>query len=255
MPFSHIASRGISEVYNIGSLYVTDHFGNSIPIARDTQINLDSTDPKIIEVPEMVVLPKGESFVDFPITTKGNEGFTIIHAESAGIKFDSEFDVNSSIYTTRLSLFVSPLEDQFVQVGKQYEMVAFVDDEFGEAIEGVNVIFVGINLEFFPFEATTDQFGGVTVLMKVLDEEPDVFPSVQVFAEKLGYIEDDTVLEFLLKVEEIKDETILGIPPMILAVIIIGIVGGSGAIAFFFLRKSKTAEEQEAADLEDEELI
>jgi len=95
----------------------------------------------------------------------------------------------------------------------------------------------------------------VTVLMEVNNEVPDVFPSVQVFADKPGYVADDTVLEFQFMIEEIRDETILGIPPMILGVIIIGIIGGTGAIAFFFLRKTKTTEEQEEADLEDEELI
>ena len=91
--------------------------------------------------------------------------------------------------------------------------------------------------------------------MEVNNEVPDVFPSVDVFADKPGYIEDSTFVEFQFKIEEIRDETILGIPPMILGVIIIGIVGGTGAIAFFFLRKTKTTEEQEEADLEDEELI
>jgi len=91
--------------------------------------------------------------------------------------------------------------------------------------------------------------------MEVNSEQPDVFPSVEVFAEKPGYVDDSTVVEFTMKLEEVRDETILGIPPMILAVIIIGIVGGTGAIAFFFLRKSKTAEEKAEEDLEDEEFI
>jgi len=255
LPFSHIASRGITAEYNIGFLHITDHFGNSIPVARDIQIDLDSSNPNIIEVPELVLLPKGESFVEFPITTKGIDGTATIHAESTGIKFDSDFDVTTSIYTTRLSLFVTPLDDSQVEIGKQYQISAFVDDEFGEAIEEANVFFAGTNLEFFPAEVTTDQFGSVTVLMEVNNEIPDVFPSVDVFADKSGYVEDSTFVEFQLKVDVIKDETILGIPPMILMVIIIGVAGGAGALAFFFLRKSKTTEEQQEADLEDEELI
>jgi len=254
LPFLEIASRGISEEYNIGILHITDHFGNSIPVSRDTQIDLDSTNPGVIEVPSVVLLAKGESFVEFPITTKGLDGFATIHAESAGIKFGSDFDISTSIYNTRLSLFVSPPEEQLLELGQQYEIITFVDDEFGEAIEGANVVFVGTNLEFFPFEVETDSFGGATVLMLVNNDNPDVLPSVEVFAEKLGYVDDNTVLEFILKAE-ISDETILGIPPLILAVILVGVLGGAGAGAFLFLRKSKTDEEQAEADLEDEEFI
>jgi len=255
LPFHQIASRGIAEEYNIGSLHITDHFGNSIPVSRDVQIDLDSSDPEIIEVPSSVLLPKGESFVTFPITTGGIEGFANIHAESSGIKFDSDFGVTTSIYNTRLSLFLSPPDEPQLEIGTQYEITAFVDDEFGEAVGDANVIFAGTNLEFFPFEAVTDSFGTVTVLMEVTNDVPDLLPSVDVFADKPGYVDDSTSIGFMLKVDVIKDENILGVPPMILGVMIIGIIGATGAIAFFFLRKSRTAEEKEEADLEDEELI
>ena len=255
LPFSHIATRGIAEEYNIGAIHIIDHFGNSIPVSRDTLIDLDSSSSGIVEVPNTVLIPKGESFVSFPITTKGIEGIANIHAESSGIKFDSDFSVTTSIYNTRLSLFLSPPDDPQLEIGAQYEITAFVDDEFGEAIGDANVIFVGTNLEFFPFEVVTDNFGTATVLMQVTNDVPDLLPSAEVFADKPGYVDDSTIIEFVLKVDEVKDETILGIPPMILAVMIVGIVGATGAIAFFFLRKSKTAEEQAEADLEDEELI
>ena len=91
--------------------------------------------------------------------------------------------------------------------------------------------------------------------MQVNSDQPDLLPSAEVFVDKPGYVDDSAIIEFVLKGEVIKDETILGIPPMILGVMIIGIIGATGAIAFFFLRKSKTTEEKEEADLEDEELI
>ncbi|MFB5621152.1 MAG: hypothetical protein ACE5RC_08500, partial [Nitrosopumilus sp.] len=248
LPFSHIALRGIEEKQNIGILQITDHFGNSIPVSRDIQVNLTSSDNNIIEVPAIIRIPQGESFVKFPITTKGNDGEVTIHAESSGIKFDSEFTASTNSYSTRLSLFISPPEEQQLEVGKQYELLAFVDDEFGESMPEAEVIFIGTNLEFFPTETVTDEFGAATALMTVTEDVPDMLPSVQVIATKPGYVDDDTVIDFEIKILEQQGETVLGMPPWMLGVLIAGIAGGGGGIAFFFLRKTKTDEEQEEAD-------
>ena len=88
---SHIERQ--SGTHNIGYVSLINKQGISVSDTQNTEIFLSSSDPQIATVPKMITLDAGSKFVQFPVTTSGQSGQTVITASIGEFSSSQKLDV------------------------------------------------------------------------------------------------------------------------------------------------------------------
>lgn len=243
LPFDTMAAN--NQVHQIGAVQLVDFFGNPVVVTNDLKVALVSNNTAVAAVPTSVTIPTGNSFVEFPVTTLGNEGITVINATARGL-VGSETELKQIRVIKELNIFpVYP--DAALQVNQATELQIFVDDENTASVKDAVLTFTtDQNSTVFPQTISTNENGEVNVLFT-----PKSGPtaSLTVHASKFGYVDDETTIAFDIA-GFVEEKTLFGIPPWMLYVAIAGAVGGIAVVAIRLLRKPKQMTEEEAENEE-----
>lgn len=244
IPFENIA--GVNSENRIGVVQLTDAYENPISLPFDLRVRLGSNNTEVIQVPSSVTITSGDSFVEFPVTTFGNAGFSAISA-SADLLHGSEALLFVEPYYPALNVYLQYL-DTTIEWNKEAIIDIFVEDEYGLAVEDATVrLTAGTNSTVSPTTVRTDEDGIATVTFKTDIDKPATYLSAEV--AKDGYEYGEATID--LAVTGFTQEgggTIFGLPFWVTYAGIAGIVGGIAVVAFMILRKPKPTEEELAEE-------
>lgn len=239
-PFDKILGK--SKTNMIGTIQLTDLFGNPVIARQNTIVSLNYTMSDKIELPTRVVIPAGSSFAKFPITTQqGTFGVSAIKATGENI-FGSNIPLQIVHFSTKLEIFVeyppgpiTPSEPVSIKV--------YVDDELGRTIEGADVKFIPDgNSTALPEKVKSAEDGSAVTVFKTTGEKP----SLTIEASKQGFETVQRTIEFEVPRAQLSPSPLeTGLPEWALYVIGAAIAGGSAVVALRFLRKPKVPTEEE----------
>ena len=238
LPFKKVV--GGSNVHNIGVVQLTDFFGNPVVVTNDLRVGLESSNLDVIEVPSTVIIPSDHSFVEFPVTTIGNQGIANVTAIARGFS-GSYTTLEQFPFIKELVIFpVYPLDD--VIFNEPIEILIFVDDNYAEAVHGAFVEFNAPNSTAFPMQATTDEFGELSVLFT-----PEIGPtaSLGIKASMPGFVDDEETMIFEIAGYVVDEGLIFGVPAWVLYAGVGGAVIGIVVVLLMVLRKPKVITEEE----------
>ncbi|MGI0082774.1 MAG: Ig-like domain-containing protein [Nitrosopumilaceae archaeon] len=244
IPFENIA--GANNENRIGVVQLIDDYENPISLPFDLKVKLGSNNTEVIQVPSSVTIASGASFVEFPVTTFGNPGFSAISA-SAELLHGSEAILFVEPYYPALNVYLQYL-DTTIEWNKEAIIDIFVEDEYGLAVEDATVrLTAGTNSTVSPATVRTDEDGIATVTFKADTDKPTTSLTAEV--SKDGYEYGEATID--LTVTGFTQEgggTIFGLPFWVTYAGIAGIVGGIAVVAFMILRKPKPTEEELAEE-------
>ena len=239
LPFKKVV--GGSNVHNIGVVQLTDFFGNPVVVTNDLRVGLESSNLEVIEVSSSVIIPADHSFVEFPVTTIGNQGAANVTAIARGFS-GSYVTLEQIPFIKELVIFpVYPLDD--VIFNEPIEIQIFVDDNYATAIDGAFVEFNTPNSTAFPQTALTNVDGELSVLFT-----PEIGPtaSLGIKAVKVGYTDDEETMIFEIVGYVAEGEgLIFGVPAWVLYAGVGGAVAGIVVVLLVVLRKPKVITEEE----------
>lgn len=239
VPFKKVV--GGNNVHNIAVVQLVDFFGNPVVVTNDLRVGLESSDLEVIEVPSSVIIPVDHSFVEFPVTTFGNQGIANVTAIARGFS-GSYVTLEQFPFIKELVIFpVYPLDD--VVFNEPIEIEIFVDDNYATAVGGAFVEFNAPNSTAFPTSALSNEFGELSVLFT-----PEIGPtaSLGIKATKPGYTDDEETMIFEIAGYVAADEgLIFGVPAWVLYVGVGGAVAGIVVVLLVVLRKPKVITEEE----------
>ena len=205
------------------------------------RIGLESSDLEVVEVPPSIIIPTDHSFVEFPVTTFGNQGAANVTAIARGFS-GSYITLEQFPFIKELVIFpVYPLDD--VLFNEPIEIQIFVDDNYATSVGGAFVEFNAPNSTAFPANALTNEFGELNVLFT-----PKVGPnaSLGIKATKLGYIDDEETMIFeIADYVEADEGLIFGVPAWVLYAGVGGAIAGIVVVLLVVLRKPKVITEEE----------
>jgi cytoskeletal protein RodZ len=216
-----------------------DFYGNPNPATSDSKVVLNSDKPDIVKVPSSVIVPKGSSFVSFPVTTFAKEGTAKISATSANF-LPSDTEVTVKPFVPKLKISVDPIATPLVS-NNDVDVKIFVDDQANHPQEGVTVNFnTDTNSTATPASAQTDSTGGASFILKALHGKGT---TLTIVASKTGYPSETKTVNL----------DVLYVPGLeinwILYVAMAGAVGGVAIVAVYFLRKPKELSEEEQEEI------
>ena len=254
LPFEKIP--GLTNVNNIGTVQITDLFDNPIFATEDIDINLISSDNSIgednisdspiVKVPELITIPAGSSFVKFPITTThGNIGPVLISA-SASNAMSSEAELDVEHFSS--DLIISPeYPTDPIKINEPVTLKVFVDDDFGNSIQGATVVIKAPNGTAVPDRLTTSELGEAAFIYK-----SSIGPANQVLLtiSKLGYDDVEKTLDLTIEggLGSGQSSLAFGLPIWAIYAGIIGVIATIGAVVFIFIRKPKEKETEEETE-------
>jgi len=254
-----LTTDGSTARERVGIVQIVDPFGNPVVQHEELKVSLSTTnatttdteeeeeevsESEVLRVPQKVTIREGESYTDFYITVFGKPGSETIYASAEGIQTGSTVEIGVSEFFKQLLLYVPPIDQ--VEVGEELTVDLFVDDEYGDSIEGVDVMITPTNVTVTPTSTTTNDFGGFTITL--LPENTEASLLIQV--SKFGYISDSKTMTVDVLGEAVNEKTTLfGVDPIILYLAIGGMVAAVGGMAFKFLRKPPEAPEEEEEEL------
>lgn len=241
----HLASI-FRESNPIGVVQIFDIYGNPTPATNDVVVTLSSNSSNAM-VPSSVVIKKGSSFAQFPITT-ASKPFSVMISAATNYYGKAQNLIEIQPYTPTMNLDMQYPDTIAPNLAANIQ--AKVTDEFGDPVSNVRLDFIsGLNETVTPQSVFTGKNGIATVSFS-----SEIGPQavLTVDASKNGYVGNETqislnVVQGAIGPQAVQQPTglILGLPGWILYVIIAGIVAAVGAGAFMFLRKPKVVEEEE----------
>ena len=237
LPFESIVTDANPKTERFGIVEIVDLYGNPVTVLRDTLVKLSSSNAEVIDVPPLITIPEGKSFAQIPFKILGEEGISTIMVNSTGSTFGSDVEIQIIQMLKRLSMFLPEAPDMNINV--QYPLEFFVDDNYGESIEDVELTFIANDGTVTRESARTDESGRAEVNFTPTGPSP----TLSIIAFKDNYLDAEETLVFNAIVEEEDTGTFLGLPPWALYAAIAGVAGGIGGVAFLIIRKPKVKAE------------
>jgi hypothetical protein len=239
-PFDSIS--GNANVNPIGVVQLTDASGNPIRLSNDLNVNLMSNNTQVIQVPQSVTISAGSSYAQFPITSFGKQGFSVISADAKNV-WGSRAEISVQPYSSKLKVSWDFIQEP-ISYNQDLNIKVFVDDDSNRPQQDALVQLTPIaNATVTPNTAVTDQSGAATFILN-----PTAGPttSITLHASKPGYIDDEKTLNLAVTgFQVISSGEFFGIPSWIMYVSVAGAVAGIAVVAFMFLKKPKELIEAE----------
>ncbi|MGH9910593.1 MAG: hypothetical protein ACRD32_08130, partial [Nitrososphaerales archaeon] len=165
MAFDKIA--GTQPTSSVGTVQIIDFYGNPSPATSDSKIVLNSDNTKIVKVPSSVIIAKGKSFVEFPVTTTGEKGIVQISASGSNfLPSDTEISVEPHIPKFKIS--IEPIATPLV-ANNDVNLKVFVDNERNIPQPGATVtITTDTNSTATPSSVVTDSTGAANFVFRAL---------------------------------------------------------------------------------------
>jgi len=248
LPFESLSAE--SEDPYVGIVQLTDLLGNPTTSTKDLRINLDLDGPKIVFLPETVVIEQGSSYATFPITPNGEHGDGTIAASVKGV-IGSDTKISTASNLLELNIFVNGIETP-IPANKPIELEIFIDDENAESVPGAIVTFTADPsvASITPKNTRTNVDGSIIADLTVF-KGPQV--SIQIIATAEGYQNADETFDYSVSGGE--GSTIaLGLPDWVIYVGIAAVVG-IFAVVIVFLKKPPKEDYDEDEEYEYEEEI
>ncbi|MGQ0772331.1 MAG: hypothetical protein ACT4NT_06145 [Nitrososphaerota archaeon] len=238
VPFSILNSGGSEYV---GTVQMMDFHDNPIIPFDDQRVKIIPSELGLVDVPDYVTIPKGESSADFTIKTKENDGVFTLIANANGI-VGNTVEISTKSVITKLKISIGSVVEP-LSVDQPTELRIYVDDDHTNAVGGVTVKVISSDSSVTPDTITTSADGSATIQFNP-KQSPKT--SLQILAYAQGFDEEQKTFDFDVTAP-LEDDT-TDIPQEI-------IYGGIGAVAaivvgmVFVLRKPKILIEDEE-DLE-----
>ena len=227
---------------HVGVVQLVDLQDNPIVTEQDIRTKILSSDNKILQTVTDAIIPKGQSYVSFPIKTTGVIGDTMLSASAKGVVV-TQTELHASSALTKLKIFTGGLDDE-IPVDQQVEIKLYVDDENAESVEGASIkINTDGNSTVTPDVIRTGPDGGATFTLKALSGP---ITSLEVIATAEGYVDGkesitinvDAPSESALTVANVELPEWIGYIVVIALLLVVVLV-------VLFLRKSKAPLEEE----------
>ena len=242
IPFENLA--GVDNINSIGTVQLADFYGNPVMVSDDLTVNLKSNNTQAVQVPSFVTIPKDNSFVEFPITTFGKKGSSMISASAENV-LESETLISVNPFSTRLKISLDPVNTP-ISYNQDVSLKIYVDSENNQPQQGALVkLTPGTNATVTPNTVTTDETASATFLFKPLAGPT---ATLIIHASMEGYVDAEKTIELdVTGFKAVSSGAFFGVPSWIMYVGVAAAVGGIAYVAIMFLRKPKpkAAEEEE----------
>jgi hypothetical protein len=220
------------------TVQILDLNDNPITLASDLKVKIIPSKIGIIDASNYVTIPKGTSYVEFPIETKDKAEIITLGATAKGIvSTTAQIDVKQ--VSSKLKISIGSVEEP-VLLAKPTELKIYVDDEQENSVSGATLKVVADGSSVIPNTIKTNEYGNAVIQFNAT-KTPRI--SLQILASAEGYGEEQKTVEFDVKQITVEKKT--EIPEWIIYVGI-GIVVAVVAGVALFLKKPKL-------QLEDEE--
>ncbi|WP_268542922.1 hypothetical protein [Candidatus Nitrosotenuis cloacae] len=220
-----------------GIVQLYDFRDNPITLSEDLRVKLNPSEIGIIDVPDYVMIPKGHSYAEFPIDTKGKEGEMKLGATAKGI-VSATADITTKSPVTKLKVSIGSVNEPLL-VDQPTELKIYVDDEEQNSVGGVTLRVVSTNSTISPNVITTSDDGSAIIKLSAT-QAPKM--SLQILASAEGFTGEQKTFEF--QVKSTVDESKTELPGWVIYAGI-GAVVAIGAGMFFGLRKPKKQEDED----------
>ena len=230
---------GVSNTSTVGVVGLIDFYGNPDPAPTDSKVVLNSDKPEILKVPSSVIVPKGSSFVSFPVTTFIKDGTAKISATSGNF-LPSNVEITVKPFIPKLKISFEPIASPLVS-SNDVNVKIFVDGPSNRPEEGALVnLNTDTNSTATPPSSMTDSTGAANFVLKALKGTSTTLTAV---ASKTGYpTETKTMTLDVLYVPGLEINWIL-------YVAMGGAVAGVAIVALYFLRKPKELSDEEQEEI------
>jgi hypothetical protein len=232
----------------IGTVQLTDFYGNPVLAPNDLIVNLSSNNTNIVKVPSTVNIPKGSSFAEFPITTFGAQGIDIISANSEGfLGSQGQIQVKPvSELILPLNISIKPISTP-ISFNTDVNVKVVIYDPNYKPVDGVVVTFTSAqNATINPVSLNTDGSGAVQTIFRA-SSGPTT--SLTVHASKDGYKDADSTITLDVSGLQAPTSSFVGIPSWVMYAGIGGAVAGIAVGVFVFLRKPKQVTPEESEEI------
>ncbi len=227
-----------------GVVQLLDPTGAPLVASEDLRITLVSNNTEVIQVPNLLTIPAGTSFTDFPITTSSALGNSYVFVTSENFA-SSETKITVSMSSNIMNIFIKP---DVVPVGlnQDTQVKIFTDTLTGQPLADVSLQLSAKNGVVTPTSILTGSDGKATVTFKATAGPT---ASLIVQASKAGILDAQKTKELEVSGTQVTATSeFLGIPSWALYAGVAGAVGAIGFAAYMFLKKPKeimTEEEEE----------
>ena len=243
-----VKNLDINKKNSIGKVQLVDIQGNPFESFNDLRVKISSSDKTVIQTIQDVTIKKGESYTEFPITTKGKLGSSIISTSARGT-VGTQFEVKTVTSSSSLSVSTSGLQEP-MPVNEEIEVKIFVDDTNNDSIPGATVTIIpNANATTSVDVVRTGSDGSATFGLTALNG-PEI--SIEFDASAPGYKDGRKTIDIAV-------DTPLGglqevtLPTELIYVIVVGIAIAIIAVILFF-RKSKEPIDDEEEPWEDDDI-
>jgi hypothetical protein len=227
-----------------GTVQLVDFNENPIILGNDLQVKLATSELGTIEVQDMVMIPAGRSYAEFPIYPV-KDGQAKITATGKGI-VGAESDILVKTLVTKLKISIGSVSEP-VTLEQPTQMKIYVDDEEDNSVGGATIRVVSADSTISPEVLRTDDDGSATIQFNA-KKSPRI--SLQILASAEGYTDDSMTTEF--EVAEIVKESKTELPDWVIYGAIAGVIAIGGGI-FAFLRNPKKKIQEDEDEIYDDQ--
>jgi hypothetical protein len=221
-----------------GVIQLHDFRDNPVTIYEDLRVKLTPSELGLVDVPDYVTIPKGLSYVEFPVETKGKTGSTILDASAKGI-VGAQTEILAESPATKLKISLGSIQEP-LPIDQPIELKIYVDDEEQNSVGGVTLRIVSSDSSITPDTVTTSDDGSAIIKLNA-KQAPKT--ALQILASAEGYSEEQTTFEFDVSGTSSVEKTTL--PDWIIYGGIGGVVAVVGGMVFFLKKPKKITEEDE----------
>lgn len=240
-PFKGLTGKEKENV--VGTVQLTDFYGNPIQVSQKLVVNLNSSNP-VVQVPKTITINEDTSFTEFSVTASGMQGTSTIFATANNVLGSKgEISIISPI-SQKLNILIRPESDPVV--GQPVNVRIIIDEDSAGPQADVLLTLSAQNGEVIPQSIMTDQTGNAVVQFKAT-AGPQA--SLTVHASKSGYQDVEDVRTFEMTGAQAAAPQIFGIPSWVAYAAIGAAMAGIGAGAYMFLRKPKAVTEEETEEI------
>lgn len=221
----------------VGIIQLVDFHDNPIVLVSDLKVKLAASKIDTLSMPDNIIIPAGNSYGEFPISTFDKLGNIEIVASANGI-IGAESKVEIKSPTTKLKISIGSVSEP-IPVDQPAELKIYVDDELQNAISGATIRVISSDSSVIPDMVTTQQDGSAIIQFNP-KQEPKT--SLQILAYAEGYDEEQKTFDFAVKSTEEEKKTEI---PQWIIYAGIGVVATIACGMIFVLRKPKKIPEDE----------
>jgi len=218
-----------------GIVQIVDMQGNPVVPSTDIKTKITSSDTKVAQTNDDVMIPEGFSYAKFPIDTDGKIGTSTITASAKGV-IPNKVSLNTSTSDVHLKIFTGGYGEK-IPVNETVKIKLYVDDENAETISGAMVkVTADGNATISPDSARTGPDGSATFSL-IAENGPKI--SLDIIATAEGYVDgQDTMVIDVDAPEPSMSPIDVELPEWILFVAIFALIL-VGVLVAIFLKKSK----------------